>query len=287
MQRPAKKRVAGFEGRIGKRIGGLENARVVIGIVPAKREPAEGARLHGKVHAASASEISIEKIAGAERASEGNRAGSETDHIAKATSEVIGGETQPAGAEKLLETAVVGAAVFRAQRGIARIAGIGGERLLEPGFLDALAIGGAQPPIPPKALAGTQHESSAGTRNHAGAKTAVGFGARAGVQRNAEVRLKTRVKKAGLVVAVRVKRTGKTVFHLIRVTRSDNTLAVVERELLLKTGAVQLIDKSKKRRIGADVENTRFRGHQPMFPMRAGMEIPIEICSENVQRVAG
>src|SRR5260370_37284234 len=110
MQRPAKKRIARFEGRIGERIGGFENARVVIGIVPAKREPAEGTRLHGKVHAAGAGKVGVEIIARAEWTARSNSARSKTDHIAKAIGEVIGGETQHVGAEELLETEVVGAA---------------------------------------------------------------------------------------------------------------------------------------------------------------------------------
>src|SRR6266705_5003436 len=262
MQWPAKKRIARFESRIGERIGGCESASVDIRIVPAKREPADGMGLYGKIHAAGAGKVSVEIIARAKWTAGSNGARSKTDYIAKAIGEVISGETQQCGAQELLETNVVSAATFGAEGGIAWIAGIGGERLLEPGFLDALAVGGAQPSVPPKAFAVTQSERGASARNHACAKTAVGFGTRASVQRNAAVRLITRVKKAGLIVAVCVKRTGKAVFHFIRVTRSNNTLAVVESGLLLKTGTVQLIDESRKRRIGAGVENARFRGHQ-------------------------
>src|SRR6266704_23942 len=150
MQRQAKKRIARFESRIGERIGGFENARVVIGIVPAKREPADGMGLHGKIHTAGAGKVSVEIIARAKWTAGSNGARSKTDYIVKAIGEVISGETQPVGAQELLETKVVGAATFGAERGIARIAGIGGERLLEPGFLDALAVGGAQPSVSPK-----------------------------------------------------------------------------------------------------------------------------------------
>src|SRR5258708_30556978 len=152
MQRPAKKRIARFESRIGERIGGWETERVVIGIVRARREPADGMGLHGKVHAAGAGKVSVEIIARAKWTAGSNGARSKTDYIVKAIGEVISGETQPVGAQELLETNVVSAATFGAERGIARIAGIGGERLLESELRDALAVGGAQPSVPPKAL---------------------------------------------------------------------------------------------------------------------------------------
>src|SRR5258708_9544946 len=185
MQRPAKKRIARFESRIGERIGGWENGGVVIGIVPGRREPADGMGLHGKIHAAGAGKVSVEIIARAKWTAGSNGARSKTDYIVKAIGEVISGETQPVGAQELLETNVVSAATFGAERGIARIAGIGGARLLESGVLDALAAGGSQPSVPPKAFAVTQSERGASAGKHAHAKTAVGFGALASVQREA------------------------------------------------------------------------------------------------------
>src|SRR3989442_2396769 len=108
MQWPAKKPIARFERRMGEGIGGFGNARVVIGIVPAKREPADGMGLHGKIHAAGAGKVSIEIIARAKWTAGSNGARSKTDCIAKAIGEVISGETQPVGAQELLETNVVG-----------------------------------------------------------------------------------------------------------------------------------------------------------------------------------
>src|SRR5260370_1744756 len=117
--------------------------------------------LHGKVHAAGEGKVSVEIIARGKWTAGSNGARSKTDYIVKAIGEVISGETQPVGAQELLETNVVSAATFGAERGIARMAGIGGERLLESGFLDALAVGGAQPSVPPKAFAVTQSERGA------------------------------------------------------------------------------------------------------------------------------
>src|SRR5260370_8233041 len=127
--------------------------------------------LHGKVHAAGEGKVSVEIIARAKGKAGSNGGRSKTDYIVKAIGEVISGETQPVGAQELLETHVVSAATFGAERGIARIAGIGGERLLEPGFLDALAVGGAQPSVPPKAFAVTQSDRGASPGNHASANT--------------------------------------------------------------------------------------------------------------------
>src|SRR5260370_11699958 len=106
--------------------------------------------LHGKVHAAGEGKVSVEIIARAKWTAGSNGARSKTDYIAKAIGEVISGETQPVGAQELLETNVVSAATFGAERGIARIAGIGGETLLDSGFLDALPVLGPHPIAPPK-----------------------------------------------------------------------------------------------------------------------------------------
>src|SRR5260370_24645993 len=179
---------------MGERVAGCMRGRVVMGMVRGRREPADGMGLHGKVHAAGAGKVSVEIIARAKWTAGSNGARSKTDYIVKAIGEVISGETQPVGAQELLETNVVSAATFGAERGIARIAGIRGERLLESGFLDALAVGGAQPSVAPKTFAVTQSDRGASAWNHACAKTAVGFGARASVQRNAAARLITRVK---------------------------------------------------------------------------------------------
>src|SRR5713226_2625274 len=287
VQRTAEERIAGLESRIGERIGRLKDARVVVRVVAADGEPSEGTRLQREVDAAGASEVGVEIIARTEWAARNNSAGSKTDHIAKAIGEVIGGQTQLIGIEKLLEANIVRAAALRAQRGIARIAGISGERLLKPRLFNPLAVGSAQPRVSPKAFAVAQREDSTGAGNNTRAETTVGFGAHAGVQRDAAVRLITRVKKACLVVAMSMKRTGKTVFHFIGVARGDNALAVVEGGLFPEAGTVELIGESWERRIGADVENARFGAHQLMFPMGAGVEIPVEVRGENLQRVAG
>ena len=215
-----------MESRIGEGIGRLEDARVIVRVVAPNREPAEGTRFQREVDAAGASKIGVEKIARAEWAARSDGARSKTDHIAKAIREVIGGKTQLVGIEELLEADIIRAATLGAQRGVARIAGIGGKRLLETRFLDALAIGGAQASVSPKAFAVAQRQDSSGTRHDSRAETTIGFGAHAGVQRDAAVGLIAGVKKAGLVVAMGVERAGKTVFHLIGVASGDEALAI-------------------------------------------------------------
>jgi len=48
-----------------------------------------------------------------------------------------------------------------------------------------------------------------------------------------------------------------------------------------------LFDRQEKWRVGADIKDASFGRHQLMFPVRAGVEIPVETSGENVQRVAG
>src|SRR6266849_1225124 len=149
----AKKMIAGHLNRV-ESVGGFQDARVVMRITAVEAEPAAEAQLAGKINAACTSEIGVEECAGAGRAGgSGYGIEGEADDVAESIVEVGGGETKALSGEELVKTSVIGLAALGAKRGIARETRVAAERLLEGGFLEALAVGEARAGVAPEAAA--------------------------------------------------------------------------------------------------------------------------------------
>src|SRR5712692_7933486 len=154
-----------------KSVGRFQDARVVMRITAVKAEPAAEAQFAGEIDAAGASEIGVEVRSGTEGAG-GSGCGieSETDDVAEAIVEVGGGETKALSGEELVKTGVKGLAALGAKRGIAGETRVVAERLLEGGFLEALAVGEARAGVAPEAAAIVKSVDDTGAGDDASAE---------------------------------------------------------------------------------------------------------------------
>src|SRR5258708_3453553 len=147
----AEPEVAGVHGATKKMIAGLldsrccadgfEDASVIVRIVSLQEKPVIQVGFAGPIHTASAGKIGIEIEHFVAVEADGVRgADLLVDQIAKLVGEVAGREAKAIGAEKLVDAKIEGAAAFRAQRRVARVARIGGKGFENGGFLNALAV---------------------------------------------------------------------------------------------------------------------------------------------------
>ncbi len=157
--------------------------------------------------------------------------------------------------------------------------------MLKSGLLEALAIREARARVTPEAAAIVKSVDDTGAGDDASAESGVGFSTRTGAEREARERLPAGIEKACLIVAARVEagdEAGIGVLNFVFVAGGDGTGAERESGLLLKTGAIKLVDKSEEWRIGVGVQCAVFMAAETMNPMRAGAEIPSQMEEEKL-----
>src|SRR5437879_4727414 len=258
-----------------------------MGVVAIKAEPSAKAQFARKIDAAGTGQIGVEIRAGALLAG-GSRCGieSETDDVAEAIIEVGGGKTKALTSEKLVETGVIRLAALGAKGGIAWETRIAAERLLKSGLLETLTVGKTCAHVAPEAAAIVQSVDNTGAGDNAGAEGRIGLGAGSGAEGEARKRLPAGVEKASLVVTARVEsgdKAGIGVLNFVFVAGGDSAGAERIRGLLLKTGAIELVDGGQQRRIAVGVQRTVFMAAEAMDPVRAVAEIPAEMQEEKLE----
>src|SRR5712692_3178376 len=211
MRRPADQVIAGdFRGV--ERVGRDENAAVVIRVVPREHEPASRAGFHGNICSSCASEIGVEEVA-PERGAAGRlrnrawaerRARGETNDVVEAAGKIVGGDFDAIAGKFLLDAGVPGLAGFGLERGIAREARAEAGVLVEAGLNDAFAVKEAITRVAPESAAVAQSQGSADAGHDAGAEGAIGFGARAEIQRDTRMGQIAKIEIAALIVAAKV-----------------------------------------------------------------------------------
>src|SRR6266849_3213009 len=140
----------------------------------------------GPVDAASAREIGIEKehfIAAGELAKGIGWSDGLIDQVAKPVAEETGGNAKAAATEKLIQADVEGAAALGAQRGSARIAGIGAEGFKNSRLFDPLTVRNSSAGVAPKALGIAQSQDRTHPGHDACAEIGVRFPASASAER--------------------------------------------------------------------------------------------------------
>lgn len=271
---------------------GFEDAGVVVGVVSFQDEPVIEVSFTGPIEAASAGSIDIEEQHFVAAKTNGiGRTSFLVDQIAELVCKKGGGNTKAIGAEILIDSGVDGAAALRAQRRIARVAGIGIEGFEDGGFLDALTVRDSGARVSQETLGIAERVDGANTRHDTSTEIRVGLGASTCAESEAGERLPASVKKASLVVTARMEaavvvRVG--IFHFVLVACADRSLAERIGRLFEETSAVELggfgkIEIGK----GIGVHEARFHAGDAMDPMGTGLEGPTEIAGKLVFIVEG